>query len=435
MPVSKNTPGLAIPVITSDRELFDKITSLLNSQESFCETLQIDQIDAAEEFLRIEMPELAIISFSDQKIDCGSLLNAVRGDPWLISTGLIGLCDSPAIIRESGIISGTNLIALLENSRISRQLPQVASIISNNRHMLFHRVIGSDFGAEISATFELKNDTLEAGVFTNLICNYLFNMNCIDATLREHLNFVLIEMLINAIEHGNCAISYEEKSRWLENNSNINDLIDEKCSDPAIAARKVYLQYTIKPAFSKFRITDEGSGFDWRAVKAPSTGQAISLHGRGITLSRELTSGLIYNEPGNAVEFVFNHKSGVSNVAPALFQDLKTVVFKSGEVVFNEGEPSNFLYFICTGTFEVLVNGQPVSALHPDDIFLGEMSFLLSNRRSATVRATSEAKLIRVSKKEFVEGIKAKPHYALFLARLLARRMERLNQRIGEPKT
>jgi len=51
------------------------------------------------------------------------------------------------------------------------------------------------------------------------------------------------------------------------------------------------------------------------------------------------------------------------------------------------------------------------------------------------VRAVTAAKLIRVSKKEFVEGIKEKPHYALFLSRLLARRIERLNQSIGTHKT
>ena len=83
----------------------------------------------------------------------------------------------------------------------------------------------------------------------------------------------------------------------------------------------------------------------------------------------------------------------------------------------------------------MLVQGERVSTLRPEDIFLGEMSFLLSNRRSATVRAVTAAKLIRVSKKEFVEGIKEKPHYALFLSRLLARRIERLNQRIGTHKT
>ncbi len=440
MPVNKqvNNSDLFIPVITSDRDLYEKIRSLLSSADLAFGTIHLSDLETAEEYLRIEMPELAVICFSEEKLDCGHLLATIKSDSWLLSTGLICLCESPARLREEGVTSGTNIIALLETARVSRQLPQVISIISNNRQMLFHRVIGSDFGADMTATFELRNNTLEAGVFTNLICNYLYNMNCIDISLREQLNFVLIELLINAIEHGNCGITYEEKTRWLEknSNSNINDLIDQRCSDPVIAARKVFLQYDIRPEISTFKITDEGAGFNWRALKAPDINeQALSLHGRGIALSRGMTSKLTYNDLGNEVEFEFAHQRGLSNVSPALFQDLEKVAFKSGEVIFQEGEPSNFLYFICSGAFEVLVNGRRVSTLHPEDIFLGEMSFLLSNRRSATVKAVSEATVIRVSKKEFVEGIKEKPHYALFLARLLARRIERLNQRMGALNT
>ena len=53
------------------------------------------------------------------------------------------------------------------------------------------------------------------------------------------------------------------------------------------------------------------------------------------------------------------------------------------------------------------------------------MSFLLHNRRSATVNATTDGTLIRIAKKDFVAAIKEKPHYALFLSRLLAQRLQR----------
>ena len=78
------------------------------------------------------------------------------------------------------------------------------------------------------------------------------------------------------------------------------------------------------------------------------------------------------------------------------------------------------------------VSGKTVSRLTADDVFMGEMSFLLNNQRSATIRATDEGRLIRISKKEFVEAIKQKPHYALFLSRLLAQRIARLNQQSAQ---
>jgi len=89
--------------------------------------------------------------------------------------------------------------------------------------------------------------------------------------------------------------------------------------------------------------------------------------------------------------------------------------------------PPFFLYYIVKGQYEVIHNGTAVSVLSPDDVFMGEMSFLLNNRRSATVRAAATGKLIEISKKAFVEAIKRKPHYAVFLSRLLAQRIQRLN--------
>jgi CRP-like cAMP-binding protein len=57
------------------------------------------------------------------------------------------------------------------------------------------------------------------------------------------------------------------------------------------------------------------------------------------------------------------------------------------------------------------------------------MSFLLSNKRSATVVSKGKSVLIKISKIDFVNLIKKNPHYGIFLARLLAQRLTRLNYR------
>lgn len=67
------------------------------------------------------------------------------------------------------------------------------------------------------------------------------------------------------------------------------------------------------------------------------------------------------------------------------------------------------------------------------DLFLGEMSFLLNRRRTATARSESAGSLISISRRDFVEAIREKPQYALVLSRLLAQRLERQNHRPQEP--
>jgi hypothetical protein len=242
-------------------------------------------------------------------------------------------------------------------------------------------------------------------------------------------------MLINAIEHGNCGISYDEKTRFLERGGSMPDLIDERCKDPVTSTKKVTFDYTMYPAYARFVIADEGEGFDWRTmVETIHKKDNLRLHGRGIMLTRKTVRTISYNAPGNEVTLEIDYETEGNAITPALFSHIDPLEVKKGDIVINQGDFSNFLYFIVKGNYDVVVNERVISTLSADDIFMGEMSFLLNDRRSATVRAASDGKLIKITKTEFVKAIKKKPHYALFLARLLAERIQRLNLASAQKK-
>lgn len=142
---------LLIPVITSDRECFVHIVALLQQNgEKLRNSSACRNPAKLKSFCALKCRSWRSSTLPTPGIDSARLLGAIRGDSWLLSTGLIGLCDSPVKLRESGIVKGVNTVAF-DKGRISRQFPQVINIICNNRHMLFHRVIGNDFGAEISS--------------------------------------------------------------------------------------------------------------------------------------------------------------------------------------------------------------------------------------------------------------------------------------------
>ncbi len=421
-----------IPLITYDRAFFDQVVADMQESHVEAEFVHIDNPQQAAEYMRVEMPELIIVNFADDKLDIEELFNAIKSDSWLFTSGIIVICESPQALRKSELIHGTNTLSLIKKTSVKSHLPHVLTIIGQNRHMLFQGVIGADLGNNISASFRLNNSTVEADVFVNLISNYLYNINRIDAGQKDQLMFVLHEFLINAIEHGNCEITFDEKSAWLEKGLEIHDLHAKKCEDSEIEKRKVVLEYHIHDRHTAFKIIDEGKGFNWRKVPdhMKDSGELV-LHGRGIVLCQSMTQNLQYNDKGNAIEFDFEHQKLVANTTPALFNDLETVSFSRGDIVFNQGDPGNYLYYIAQGEYEVLVDDTQVSTLSPDDVFLGEMSFLLNNRRSATIRALSAGRMIRISRKEFIDGIKEKPHYSILLSRLLAKRLERLNHQMG----
>ena len=76
---------------------------------------------------------------------------------------------------------------------------------------------------------------------------------------------------------------------------------------------------------------------------------------------------------------------------PDAIKDNELVEFLPGYVVFQQGEESDFLYYLAEGVYSVVINGKHVDNLTPDDILIGEMSFLLEEERSATVVATRSA--------------------------------------------
>jgi CRP-like cAMP-binding protein len=103
------------------------------------------------------------------------------------------------------------------------------------------------------------------------------------------------------------------------------------------------------------------------------------------------------------------------------------VIVKQGDIVLREDEPSDYLYYIVSGRYTVYHNLKQVGTLSPQDIFMGEMSFLLNQRRSAAVRAEGPGKLILLTRKTFVSVIREYPHYGIFLSKLLAKRLVRSN--------
>jgi CRP-like cAMP-binding protein len=155
----------------------------------------------------------------------------------------------------------------------------------------------------------------------------------------------------------------------------------------------------------------------------------------GIKMAGLYVSNLSYNLKGNEVAFEIDHQKTESNTIPKIFERSEEIAFEDGEYICSEGEEADFLFYIVSGTLLVYSKGKFISSLTPDDLFMGEMSFLLSNRRSATVIAKGSCSLIKISKQDFVNFIKQSPHYGIFLARLLAQRLARLNARTARLNT
>ena len=380
-------------------------------------------------YLNFEMPEIVIINFSDPVLDRSYIVGQIVADTWLHNFGIIGLFDKrrdeERALADS--LKKLNMLNLFEIDRMSGNLSKAIDIIKDNRQVISQREVSDKFTDKVSGSLVIDNDVLAVPNYVNLLAIYLYNKGFMDEETKANLNVALRELILNGIEHGNCKITYEEKSAFLSSGRGIFDLVAEKCKDPKVAGKHVTLEYEIHQERSTFRVRDQGEGFDVRKYLASlATRDTTALLGRGIIMARGFCNKLSYNAKGNEAVLTVEHKP-VDLASPQGFRGEEAVRFKRGDIVFREGELSNFVYYVLSGRFSVFHKKQHVGYVTPADIFLGEMSFLLDNRRSATVRAEEDGKLIRISKKAFINVIKSYPHYGIFLSRLIAHKLARTN--------
>ncbi len=109
------------------------------------------------------------------------------------------------------------------------------------------------------------------------------------------------ELLINAIEHGNLEISYEEKGHLLSEGRWETE-VKSRLLHPYYLDRVVMVSYEKTDEGSVVTIADEGGGFNWEEYMDFSHERVFDLNGRGIAMSRSLSfDRMEYQNNGSTV--------------------------------------------------------------------------------------------------------------------------------------
>ncbi len=120
----------------------------------------------------------------------------------------------------------------------------------------------------------------------------------------------LNEMIVNAMEHGNLNITFDEKTRAQEE-GRLFDFMKERRLLPEYRDKKVSIDYHIDESRAIYRITDMGSGFDYKKIMArvkDEVNQKELSHGRGILMTQTVFNKVEYNNKGNQVLLVKEFK-------------------------------------------------------------------------------------------------------------------------------
>lgn len=109
------------------------------------------------------------------------------------------------------------------------------------------------------------------------------------------------ELLINAIEHGNLAIGFDEKTQLLESEQ-LYDEINKRLSLDEYKSKKVTVIFNKTDNEINFIINDCGAGFDYEKFANIDLSEVLGSHGRGIAMAKLLSfSNITYSEGGTQV--------------------------------------------------------------------------------------------------------------------------------------
>ena len=379
------------------------------------------------DFLRYEIPDLVILHADESAHSLVPLFSGLEEDPWLDSVGIIVVVPDVEEVIE--LFQGFSIAYFLNEHELDRNLARVVTILDEKREFLNYDGIIKKITV-LSGELTLETDLLLVQYYSSLFSNYLFKEGFVDRGKKFSVKLALEELLTNAMEHGNAGITFDEKTRLQNEGRSIQDFVEMRATSPPWKGRKVILAYGISPLHSRFTIVDQGAGFD--TSKLPKRGDQLSIdlaHGRGIFLSMHSADTLVYNEKGNEVTVEFGHNGKAERVIPPGFIENEPRSLAVGDVVFKENTIGDHIYYIVSGEYEVFVGQKKIAQLTPADVFMGEMSFLLGNRRTATVIAATPGKLVEISRHAFTQAVKQYPNYGIFLSKMLAKRLRDNNRR------
>ena len=128
-----------------------------------------------------------------------------------------------------------------------------------------------------------------------------------------------------------------------------------------------------------------------------------------------------------------------ANIEPSKLKLLaftsERLVFKTGEVLFEQGDPGDAAYIVVEGEAEILVKtptGPMVVATLEHNAIVGEIAILCDVPRTATVRAASELVALKISKDVFFRLVMDFPQMAVEIMRELAHRLESTTEQLRD---
>jgi len=234
-----------------------------------------------------------VLDWQNRGVSGLATLRWLKAHAMLKRTPVIMQTESPsdAHIRE-GIDAGAfYYLAKSADEKVLHSIIRAAVEDFTYKETLLQNLVGcqNPFGMLQSGVFLLRT-LKEAERIALWIAN---------ATPNPARTMGIHEILINAVEHGNLEITYDDKTELL-NDGTWHKEVERRLELPENAYKTVKVEIVKESDRMTVRVEDCGRGFDYDAYLDFDEERVFDNHGRGIALTRA-AMGLAYEGTGNTV--------------------------------------------------------------------------------------------------------------------------------------
>lgn len=245
------------------------------------------------DILQHNTPDAILLDIIMPEMDGFEVLRWIKNQPRLEDIPVImqtAMDDTESIKR--GVDEGA-FYYLTKPVEVELLRSVVGAAISDFRKKkaLREQIIESEnpFGLMVEGTFRFRTIT-EAEYIAVRIAN---------ASPSPKKVAVINELIINAIEHGNLGITYDEKTEYIHNGTWLSE-VERRLALPEHVNKNVEVKIKKYPDKMTVLISDQGHGFDFEKYLEMDESRLHDNHGRGIVMSNAYLD-LQYLGTGNEV--------------------------------------------------------------------------------------------------------------------------------------
>ena len=199
-----------IPIVSTVVTTVDAMQQACKQSNFSIISQQLHDYSEALAAFRYEMPEIKIIDFGDPAVHAEKCLKVVKDDPWLLFGGVIAITDTQEQKATLTQRKEPNFLFVLTRKEFEQYVAQIIKILHSHGHFLVNRGMSHPANELEQGSFTSETDPFEIMFYANLISTYLYNTDRINEAERSAFQGAMMELLLNAVEHGNCNISYDE---------------------------------------------------------------------------------------------------------------------------------------------------------------------------------------------------------------------------------